>query len=40
MGILCEMCIQVHLEDQIGYIYEKQLNVNELYNLGERKQFV
>ena len=35
MGILCEMCIQLHLEDQVGYINNKQINVTELYNLNE-----
>ena len=27
------MCIKLHLEEQVGYINEKQINVNELYNL-------
>jgi hypothetical protein len=28
-----QMCIKLHLEEQVGYINEKQINVNELYNL-------
>ncbi len=35
MGYLCEMCIQLHLEDQIGYINKKQIDVTELYNLTQ-----
>jgi hypothetical protein len=35
MGFLCEMCIQLHLEDQVGYINKKQIDVTELYNLNK-----
>ncbi len=35
MGYLCEMCIQLHLEDQIGYINKKQINVTELFDLTQ-----
>jgi len=35
MGYLCEMCIQLHLEDQIGYVGKKNLDVIKLYNLTQ-----
>jgi len=35
MGFLCEMCIQLHLEDHVGYINKKQIDVTELYNLNK-----
>jgi alpha-1,3-fucosyltransferase len=34
MGILCEMCIQLHLEDQVEYVNKKRVDVKELYNLN------
>ena len=33
MGILCEMCIQLHLEDQVEFVNKKMVDVKELYNL-------
>jgi len=35
MGILCEMCIQLHLEEYVGYIDRKQVDVEELYGLNK-----
>jgi len=36
MAYLCEMCIQLHLEEQTGQLKKKQLNsLKKLYNMNE-----